>query len=243
MTEAEWLSSDDVDEMLRHLGAHLSAGPAPRKLRLLCVACCRRLDDLLSHCDARRAVEVAERLADGTCAPDERKTARRAAQAAAELASRSNLEDSLTFSDSAAYAVKEALQKGVPVFSVCFAAREARRKNAGARAYLAKLPRDIADVNRAEAARAECEAQCRLLRDIFGNPFRPVEFSPSWRTDTVLSLAHQMYESRDFGAMPILADAIQDAGCDNEDILSHCRDAKQVHVRGCWVVDSVLGKQ
>ena len=81
----------------------------------------------------------------------------------------------------------------------------------------------------------------RLLRDIFGNPFRPVTFSPQWRTDTVLALAGQMYESRDFGAMPILADALQDAGCDDEDILLHCRGPGP-HVRGCWVVDLVLGK-
>jgi len=81
-----------------------------------------------------------------------------------------------------------------------------------------------------------------LLHDIFGNPFRPVAFDPVWRTDTASSLAKHMYESRDFSAMPILADALQDAGCENDDILSHCRDEKQVHVRGCWVVDLVLGK-
>ncbi|MBP3959644.1 hypothetical protein J8F10_30735 [Gemmata sp. G18] len=82
-----------------------------------------------------------------------------------------------------------------------------------------------------------------MCRDIFGNPFRPVAFSPDWRTSTTVTLAAQMYESRDFSAMPILADAIQDAGCDNDDILNHCRDANQVHVRGCWVVDLVLGKE
>ncbi|AMV27954.1 hypothetical protein VT84_26355 [Gemmata sp. SH-PL17] len=86
-------------------------------------------------------------------------------------------------------------------------------------------------------------AQVQLLRDIFGNPFRPVAFSSSWRTNTAVSLARGMYESRDFSAMPILADAIQDAGCDNDDILIHCRDPKQIHVRGCWVVDLVLGKE
>jgi hypothetical protein len=64
---------------------------------------------------------------------------------------------------------------------------------------------------------------------------------PAWRTSTATALAKQMYESRDFSAMPILADALQDAGCTNEDVLNHCRDAKQVHVRGCWVVDLVLG--
>ncbi len=61
----------------------------------------------------------------------------------------------------------------------------------------------------------DCKPQADLVRDIFGNPFRPVAFSPSWRTDTAVAVARQMYESRDFSAMPILADALQDAGCDN----------------------------
>jgi hypothetical protein len=82
-----------------------------------------------------------------------------------------------------------------------------------------------------------------LLRDIFGNRFRSVAIPRKWQTDTAITLARQMYDSRDFGAMPILADALQDAGCDDEAILSHCRDPNQVHVRGCWVVDLVLGKQ
>ncbi|MBN9118131.1 MAG: hypothetical protein J0I06_03030 [Planctomycetes bacterium] len=81
-----------------------------------------------------------------------------------------------------------------------------------------------------------------MLRDVFGNPFRPVAFSPEWRTDTAVSLARQMYESRDFGAMPILADALQDAGCDNADILSHCHDTSLTHARGCWVLDLVLNR-
>jgi len=81
------------------------------------------------------------------------------------------------------------------------------------------------------------------LRELFGNPFRPVTFAPDWRTDTAVTLARQMYESRDFSLMPILADALQDADCDNDDILSHCRDTKATHVRGCWVVDLVLGKE
>jgi hypothetical protein len=79
-----------------------------------------------------------------------------------------------------------------------------------------------------------------LIREIVGNPFRLVPFAPDWRTDTALALARQMYESRDFSAMPILADAFQDAGCD--DILAHCR-GDGPHVRGCWVVDLVLGKE
>jgi hypothetical protein len=82
-----------------------------------------------------------------------------------------------------------------------------------------------------------------LIRCIFGNPFRPVAFNPAWRTDTAVALAQQMYDSRDFSTMPILADALQDAGCEDAAILSHCRDAKQTHVRGCWVCDLVLGKK
>jgi hypothetical protein len=78
---------------------------------------------------------------------------------------------------------------------------------------------------------------------VFGNPYRPGTCSPEWRTDTVLALAGQMYERREFDAMPILADALQDAGCENASILDHCRDTDQIHVRGCWVVDSVLGKE
>ncbi len=90
------------------------------------------------------------------------------------------------------------------------------------------------------ATSSENEQANTLLREIFGNPFRLIDFAP-WRTDTAVSLARGMYDSRDFGAMPILADALQDAGCDNEDVLNHCRDAKQTHVRGCWVVDGLLG--
>ncbi len=81
------------------------------------------------------------------------------------------------------------------------------------------------------------------MRGIYGNPFRPVMFSPAWRTDTAVSLARGMYESRDFSAMPILADALQDTGCDNDDIRKHCRGSNQVHVRGCWVVDVVLRRE
>jgi hypothetical protein len=79
------------------------------------------------------------------------------------------------------------------------------------------------------------------LRDIAGNPFRSVTFDPGWTTGTVVRLAASMYEDRDFTAMPILGDALEDAGCDNADILAHCRGGE--HVRGCWVVDRLLGKE
>jgi hypothetical protein len=88
----------------------------------------------------------------------------------------------------------------------------------------------------------ELPVHVALLRDIFGNPFRPATLDRAWLTSTVTALASQMYESRDFTAMPILADALQDAGCDSEDVLGHCRGPGP-HVRGCWVVDLVLGKE
>lgn len=81
-----------------------------------------------------------------------------------------------------------------------------------------------------------------ILRDVFGNPFRPVTWDPGWRTSDAVALARGIYQDRAFDRMPILADALQDAGCDDEQVLIHCRDPEQVHVRGCWVVDLVLGK-
>lgn len=92
---------------------------------------------------------------------------------------------------------------------------------------------------RQRSARA---APSQFLRDIFGNPFRPVALDPAWLTSDVLALASGIYAERAFDRMPILADALQDAGCTNDDILSHCRDVSAAHVRGCWVCDLVLGK-
>jgi hypothetical protein len=82
-----------------------------------------------------------------------------------------------------------------------------------------------------------------LLRDVFGNPFRPAAIDPAWLTSTLVALARGIYDDRAFDRMPILGDALEDAGCDNADILAHCRDANATHVRGCWVVDLVLGKE
>jgi hypothetical protein len=80
------------------------------------------------------------------------------------------------------------------------------------------------------------------LRDIFGNPFRPIRLRPEWLTKDAISLAARMYEGRDFSEMPALADALQDAGCDSDEVLGHCR-GPEPHVRGCWVVDLVLGEE
>src|SRR5262249_28763026 len=106
---------------------------------------------------------------------------------------------------------------------------------------------EVVASNASEAAHVagipdEVVAQVALVRDIFGNPFRPVVCDPAWRTSDVLLMAQGIYDDRAFDRMPILADALQDAGCDNADVLNHCREANATHVRGCWVVDLVLGK-
>jgi len=92
------------------------------------------------------------------------------------------------------------------------------------------------------AWRAVRESPIPFLRDIIGNPFRPVAVDPVWLTSTVVALAGGIYDERAFDRMPILADALQDAGCDNDDVLNDCR-CEGPHVRGCWVVDLVLGKE
>jgi hypothetical protein len=82
---------------------------------------------------------------------------------------------------------------------------------------------------------------CRLLREIFGNPFRPVILDPRWLTSAVVDSATAIYNHRAFDRMPILGGALLDAGCDNEEIIAHCR-SEATHVRGCWVVDLILAK-
>jgi hypothetical protein len=90
---------------------------------------------------------------------------------------------------------------------------------------------------------AEQRLQCAFLRDVFGNPFRPVSVEPVWLTSTVVALTEGIYQERAFDRMPILADALQDAGCENEVVLAHCRDESQIHVRGCWGVDLLTGRK
>jgi hypothetical protein len=85
--------------------------------------------------------------------------------------------------------------------------------------------------------------QADLLREMVCSPFRPVVVEPMWRTSTVLALAAGIDRESAFDRLPILADALQDAGCDADDLLTHCRDTTLTHVRGCWVVDLVLCKE
>jgi hypothetical protein len=88
----------------------------------------------------------------------------------------------------------------------------------------------------------EVSVQANLLRDIIGNPFRPAAVNPVWRTPTAVQLAQAIYEARDFAALPLLADALEEAGCDDAGVLAHCRQGGE-HARGCFAVDAVLGRK
>jgi len=105
-------------------------------------------------------------------------------------------------------------------------------------------PRD-ASVHREEVYEAIYGVKALALGRLCGSnsvPLPLASFDPEWRTSTVVALARGMMERGDFSVMPILADALQDAGCDNDNLLDHCRDKNATHARGCWVVDLVLGK-
>jgi hypothetical protein len=264
MTETEWLACCEPQAMLDHLWS--SGERSGRKLRLFLVACCRRVWPLITNERSREAVEVAERFADGRADEDDRLYAEVAAVHAAEVAY--NLTGELIALDEGRVVELPGLNEASATASaICAAARcvmtskhlirgiafrvggatkgvdaPGAKEAAKAVYYAARNAGSAESIARARRV-DEWVAQMRLVRDIFGNPFRPLMFSPEWWTDTAVSLARQMYDAREFSAMPILADAIQDAGCNSDDILAHCRDTSLAHVRGCWVVDLVLGKQ
>jgi hypothetical protein len=221
MTEAEWQWGPSARPLLNHLGGRAPL-PSERKLRLFACACVRRAWYLLTDERSRRAIETAELYADGQVTRRKLDGAGRAARRAEGRAA-----------EAAGHAAELKLHW-------CAVLDQEHRLIFVTAAVEGAI--DALCGPSATKVRREQKVQAALLRDVLGNPFRPVTFAPAWRTDTAVSLARQMYEARDFSALPILADALQDAGCNSEDALAHCRDPKQVHVRGCWVVDLVLGK-
>jgi hypothetical protein len=214
MTEEEWLACDDPRQMLDFLREKASE----RKLRLVGCAWCRHIWHLLADQRSRTSVEIAEQFADGDAS-----------------------EGDLVSAAAVSWSVSDRYMLGRKAAAAEAAAEAAYIPDEYGSDYHLSLLSYNAFYAAGETS-SEYATQCQLLRDIFGNPFRPVAFDPAWRTSTAVALAEQMYASRDFGAMPILADALQDAGCDNADVLGHCR-APGEHVRGCWVVDLVLGKE
>jgi hypothetical protein len=224
MTEAEWLQSDDHLLMTDLVAERMSL----RKLRLARVAVCRRVEHHLVDERSRHALEVSEAHADGLVSDEVLAEARSQAKAAYEsLLPHHNTQWNAIL--------------GAAVGVCCATGTESDlRMQADMIDIVLFAPKPPPDSIPPEL-RAANVAEAELLRDVFGNPFRPVPFDLGWLTITVGALARLMYETRDFSPMPILADALQDAGCECADILDHCRGPGP-HVRGCWVVDLVLGK-
>lgn len=214
MTEAEWLSSKDALKLL----AHLNRPPGDRKLRLYGVACCRRLWHSLSEPASREAIEWAERFADGLASVDDEYT--RLEKASAEV-----------------FLKYDELRNETPSDDMLWAGLN----ESAEAAHVANA------VMRPELHHPDFDRHWQVVlshyvRELFGNPFAAVTLDASRRTPTVVALAEQMYESRDFSAMPLLSDALMDAGCFDEGVLNHCRQPGE-HVRGCWVVDLILGRE
>jgi hypothetical protein len=224
MTEAEWNACTDPRKMLDALRD--SGQLSERKARLFAVAVCRRIWPLLTDERGRRAVEVVERFADG-------------------LADAEELAGAASDADAASAGTS------LPEVAIWHVVRSALFLDAGSSAYYAAFIACCGDKGRPaerrfelllEAVTAEQGAQCGLLRDIVGGPFRPLPpLDPTWLTPAVMSIARRAYDERDFVALPVLADALEDAGCTDAEILNHLR-GEGPHVRGCWAIDLLLGK-
>ncbi len=214
MTEQEWLACGETTRML----AYLQGKASERKLRLFAVACCRRVWPLLSDKRGRRAVEANEKYAD-------------------QLIGTGSLQK-------IGYEAKRAIRSASGTAIWAHRAASLAIDSIGSSPTLIGSAILTADAARLAAhdAGAEPIIQAQLIRCIFGNPFHSATVDPNWFTSTVTSLAQGIYEEHAFDRLPILADALEDAGCDNADILNHCRQPDE-HIRGCWAVDLILGKK
>jgi hypothetical protein len=229
MSESEWRRSNDVEAML----AGLPPGVTVRKLRLFATACCRQVWDLLTDPRSRQAVEAAEAHAEGSLTAAELEAACEAADAVVNEWTRerdypwaiARSEDTNPL-ERAAKAARACAWSSAP-----HAARGAAFNAAAAERAAALEPP-------APGAR---NVQCDLLRDLLGNPYRPVVIQPAWINPTVRAVAQTIYDERRFEELPILGDALAEAGCTDDEILAHCRSGKD-HARGCWLVDSLLGR-
>jgi len=202
------------DDPISPMLAFLDGKASDRKLRLFAVACCRKVWDSLTDERSQKAVEIAERFADKCASEDELHVAREESNA-----------------------VRQAAYDGLE-------AHWSQENND--QCNFADYAADVAAPDAYTAARSaenKWNLNSDLLRDVFGPlPFRPITIDRTWLSSAVTALAQAIYDERAFDRMPILADALEDAGCTNQDILQHCRSGGE-HVRGCWVVDLLLAKE
>ncbi|QEL15693.1 hypothetical protein [Limnoglobus roseus] len=217
MTETEWQVCADPTYMMRYLRKYQ---PSERKSRLFAIVCCHRIEHRFPPDDrCRSALDTCERYVEGLTGSDELAAAYHAAdQAFTEFDDQNGWETSASAVSSACSA------KDIAVFAES-AAREA------ALLVWPRIQRQL-----------EYRWQSQVLRCLFGNPFHASTIESSWLTSTAIALAEGIYADKAFDRLPILADALQDTGCENADILTHLR-GDGPHVRGCWALDLVLGKE
>jgi hypothetical protein len=234
LSQAKWLSSSDPYWIYWPIKERVSE----RKAALYVVACA--LATPLADLPAilKRAIAVIEATAEGG-GQDRILSLERAASRAIDLA------------------VDKAGMDSAPHFLALAALRMATRPLARLANHVPYfLALAVQQLQGQEAASRLRRRYADLLRDVIGNPFkkivtkparrgrpyrRQVFFNAAWRTPAVVGLANAIYDEQSFGLLPILADALEDAGCDQPDLLEHCRSGG-VHARGCWVLDLVLDR-
>lgn len=225
MTEKQWLSALSSRGGLDYLcDAQMRANrrkAGRRKLRLFVCACARRVWALIPA-EHREAIELGELLSDGE------NVAKRVAALKA-----TDREGRLSQRHAAAAALACV---GTNIWHAAVTGADAA---AMASAWARQESKEDMKTYRRDKEAEERE-QAALLREIVPNPFRAAKLDRNWLTSDVVALARGIYKEQAFDGLPMLADALQDANCDDEDVLGHCRSDGQ-HVRGCWVVDRVLG--
>ena len=236
MYEPDWLVCETPEPMLDFVGP----GACDRKLRLFACGCVRRAWRLLADPRSRAAVEAAEAFADNEHLDPAaaRRAAEEAVWASTGMARRS----------AARAAANTTGPEPRPLHYSPFRARQHQHDLiACVRDAALSAARALA-LCRSEAERQEYWAderleQANLLRCVLGNPYAPVVLAPgwlTWRDGLVVEMAWAIYERHRFGDLPILADALEEAGCDDAAVLRHCREPGP-HARGCHVLDAVLG--
>jgi hypothetical protein len=241
MTADEWEASDDALEMLKAVrGKWRDQAALQQALQRYYLACCRAVWPLLPHPRTRRGVEAAERYLDGLASAEDLDRADRDAQWAAHDVESGVYPDI----DAARAQAAEALSSGrlrlaPPVDDGSGAPRRHPLNEAAWFAAHAVGYRHDKYMKVRERWYARFHS-ARLLRCVFANPFRRPTMLPAWRTGDVVGLARGIDEDRAYDRMPLLGDALMDAGAD-EQLLVHAR--ADGHVRGCWLVDLVLSKE
>jgi hypothetical protein len=249
MTEQDWLAGTNPDQLIGQVcndRRYLGRFPHHRKWRLFFCACCRRLWHLLADPASRQAVEASEQCAEGAVGED---GLARACTTAYQAQGRLDQEHR-----SAAAAQQHELQLLSLAAGVAALAAEPELEMVQDVLYKAweVVRAEAWGLGRADADSAperEAAYQSGLIRDIIGNPFRPLTLNPNWLTADVVRLAQAAYDQRTLPAgtleparLALLADALEDAGCTDADLLGHLRGGGP-HVRGCWAVDALLGKE